>query len=78
MGGLLEDKLGENLRLEPEDVTVEAIADECGDCTETIEGQGFTVMVDFRSAGIQESLGRFCKSCAEQLAQRIRDGQEGK
>lgn len=60
--------------LAKDDVTVEAITDECDECTGTIVGGSYTVAVDFHSAGMTERLGRYCEECAEEIARRIRDG----
>lgn len=63
-----------DIRLEQDDVTVEEIIEECGECTGTLMGAGYMVMVDFRSAGMAQRFGPYCLDCAEKLAQRIRDG----
>ena len=63
-----------DIRLEKDDVTVEPIFDECGQCTNTLVGDSFTVAIDFRAAGMTERLGRYCEKCAEEIASRIRAG----
>lgn len=62
-----------DIRLDKSDVTVEPIFDECDECTNTITAS-YTVVVDFRTAGMTQHLGRFCEACAEGLARRIRLG----
>ena len=62
------------IRLEKDDVTVEEITEECAECTGTLDGAGFVVAIDFRTAGTLERLGPYCKACANNLASRIRDG----
>lgn len=64
----------DEIRLDKGDVTVEEVLDECDECTNTITGPVFTVAIDFRSAGVTERPGRYCRDCAEQCAERIRDG----
>lgn len=67
---------GDEIRLEKDDVTVEEIIEECGECTDIIVGSAFAVMIDFRSAGAIGPLsgGPYCHRCAQMLAERIRDG----
>lgn len=61
------------MQLVKSDVTVEdAPADECDECTGS--PANFLVMVDFRSAGMMHTIGRYCRACAENEAERIRDG----
>ena len=66
--------MADEIRLEKDDVTVEPIFDECGQCTNTLGGDSFTVAIDFRAAGMTERLGRYCETCAEEIARRIRAG----
>jgi ribosomal protein L37AE/L43A len=72
----METEQIERIELTKSDVTVEEITDECGECTVTIDGPAYSVMLDIRSAGMTTAIedARFCKDCAEKIARRIRDG----
>ena len=60
------------IQITKSDVTVEKIEEICHEC----EGRPAThvVLVDFRSAGMQEAVGRYCRACAKKIASRIQDG----
>lgn len=63
----------EEIRLEKGDVTVQELPEEdCEECA-GIE-QTHAVVIDFRSAGLEHVVGRYCRGCAERVAARIRDG----
>ena len=62
--------MGRAIGLEKSDVTVEEIFDECDNCTGGPATH--TVKIDFRNAGMAQELGRYCESCAEEVADRIR------
>jgi len=65
--------VNDEIRLDGDDVLIEEIEpDECDECA----GGPAThaVYIDFRSAGMCSPVGRFCKTCAEEVASRIRDG----
>lgn len=66
--------MGDEIRLEKDDVTVEEVIEECAECTDTLTSAAAWVAVDFRSAGMVQRLGPYCPACAETLAERIRDG----
>ena len=57
-----------------DDVSVEISFEECGECTVTLTRGRYVIALDFRSAGMTERLGPYCKACADMLAARIRDG----
>lgn len=54
------------------DVTVLAISEECHECDR--RPATHVVAIDFRGAGIQHSVGRYCRTCAKKAAERIQDG----
>lgn len=64
--------MSDDIRLEQDDVTVVEIHDECDDCT--VGPTTHAVVIDFRTAGMQHAIGRYCHSCAETVAARIREG----
>lgn len=64
----------DDITLDRDDVSVEETFQECADCTGTITGDAHVVVIDFRSAGMTERLGPYCRGCANVIAQRIRDG----
>lgn len=68
--------MNDDIRLDKNDVTVEEVIEECSECAGTITGSSFVVMIDFRSAGTTAPFNdaRYCRRCAQMLAERIRDG----
>lgn len=60
--------------LDKDDVTVEEVIEDCGECTGTLTDAGHWVVVFFRSAGFSQHIGPYCRECAEEIARRIRDG----
>jgi hypothetical protein len=61
------------LMLDGGDVQVRKLdPDLCESCDE--RRATHTVRVDFRTAGFTTALGKFCQSCAKELAARIRAG----
>lgn len=64
----------DGMRFDRDDVLVEEVFDECDECTNDCTGVVFTVLLDFRAAGTRHSTGRYCKACAETLAERTRAG----
>lgn len=56
--------------LESDDVTVKPIEAELCECEEaTIDSE---LWIDLRTAGMSVVIGRYCKSCADEIARRIR------
>lgn len=64
----------DEIRLEQDDVMIEEVIEGCSECTTTITGSSFVVMIDFRSAGMTTPLSdaRYCHRCAQMIAERIR------
>ena len=61
----------QEIRLDKSDVTLEKIDEPC-ECEEAQVST--TVFVDYRSAGLKVSVGRYCRKCAEETYEYIRKG----
>ncbi len=63
----------DKIRLEASDVTIEDVPDyECDYCTFGLADR--VVKMNLRSLGETVVIGRFCGTCAQQTAERIREG----
>ena len=60
-----------DIRMVKADVTIHEIDEECDKCT--VGRPTHVVLLDLRSAGETHSLGRYCRTCAESVAERVQD-----
>ena len=63
------------MKLTRDDVKVMPLEPEwCSGCVDGLQPAEYGVWLELRTAGIHAEVGRFCRTCADDMASRIREG----